>query len=247
MANHPKIKGEPEDEKMVQDYVSRWYSIRYSGSGFLYHSRIVTEMLDGIKFKDGKYSDKVLDVGCGIGFVSQLYPNFDITGIDISDGMLEKNPYKWIKAPAEKIPFEDNTFDFVICRSLLHHLENTTVGLREMVRVLKKGGKFICWDPNAGFFATFIRKLFQKTKRFSHLHHSFNDIELYNLIKESGLKVEWARYIGFLAYPLTGFPDIFNFKVPIWLVRKLIQLDNLLSYSPFKRIAWSLMIKATKE
>ena len=95
--NHPKIKGEPTDEKLVQDYVSQWYQKRYSGSGFLYHSRIVCDMLSGIKFRDGRHSDKVLDLGCGTGFVSQLYPNFDITGIDISDGMLEKNPYKWVK------------------------------------------------------------------------------------------------------------------------------------------------------
>lgn len=245
--NHPKIKGEPTNEKLVQDYVSKWYAKRYSGTGFLYHSRIVTDMLGGIKFRDGRYSDKVLDVGCGVGFVSQLYPNFDITGIDISDGMLEKNPYKWVKAPAEKIPFEDNHFDFVLCRALLHHLEDPRVGLREMARVLKPGGTFSCWDPNAALFATAFRKAFQKTERFSHLHHSFQDHELFKMIEEAGFKITEKKYIGFLAYPLCGFPDIKDFKLPIWLGRKLIVLDALIGKTPFKKLAWSLMVKGVKK
>lgn len=239
-------RGEPIDEKMVQDYVSKWYALRYSGTGFLYHSKIVTDMLDGIKFRDGRYSDKVLDVGCGVGFVSQLYPNFDITGIDISDGMLANNPYKFIKAPAEAIPFPDNTFDFVMCRALLHHLEDPRIGLKEMFRVLKPGGHFSCWDPNAALFATIFRKLFQNTERFSHIHHSFQDKELFDMIEESGLKITEKRYIGFLAYPLCGFPDIHNFDLPLWLGRKLILLDELIAKTPLKSMAWSLLVKGVK-
>lgn len=246
MADHPKIKGEPQDEKLIQDYVSRWYQIRYSGTGFLYHSRIVTDMLSGIKFRDGRYSDKVLDVGCGTGFVSQLYPNFDICGIDISDGMLEKNPYVWKKAAVESIPFPDNHFDFVVCRSLLHHLDDPAIGLAEMVRVLKPGGKFVCWDPNAGALASWFRKIFQKTDRFSHLHHSFTDKELFKLIEGSGLQVKERRYIGFWAYALCGFPDIINFKLPIWFGRLLIKIDDSISKTPLKRMAWSLMVRAEK-
>ena len=58
--------GEPTDELIVQAYVSTMYKQRYNGTGFLYHSRIVTQMLEGIKFRDGRHSDKVCDVGCGI-------------------------------------------------------------------------------------------------------------------------------------------------------------------------------------
>jgi len=246
LEHHPKIKGEPTDEKLVQDYVSKWYKQRYSGTGFLYHSRIVTDMLEGVKFRDGRYSDKILDVGCGTGFVSQLYPNFDITGIDISDGMLSHNPHKWIKAPAENIPFKDNEFDFVLSRALLHHLDDPKVGLKEMFRVLKKGGKFSCWDPNQAFFATLFRKLFQKTERFSHLHHSFKDYELFEMIESVGFQITEKKYIGFLAYPLCGFPDIKDFKLPIAVGKSLIELDDLISKTPLKRVAWSLMVKAVK-
>lgn len=239
-------RGEPTDEKLVQDYTSKWYARRYSDSGFLYHSRIVTSMLDGIKFKDGRHSDKVLDVGCGIGFVSQLYPNFDIIGLDISDGMLERNPYKWEKGSAESIPFNDGQFDFVVCRSLLHHLDRPEIGLKEMVRVLKPGGHFSCWDPHHNVLYETVRHIFQHTDRFSHLHHSFNAEELFGMIEEAGLEITEKKYLGYLAYPLLGFPDIINFHIPIGIGRKLIRLDDFISKTPLKKISWSLMVRARK-
>lgn len=240
-------RGEPTDEKLVQDYTSKWYHLRYSGSGFLYHARIVTAMLEGIKFRDGRHSDRVLDAGCGTGFVSQLYPNFDITGLDISDGMLSQNPYKWIKAPIEAIPFDANHFDFVIARSLLHHLDDPSVGLREMVRVLKPGGKFVCWDPNHNIVYETVRHLLQPHDRFSHLHHSFNDEQLFKLLEEAGLTITEKKYIGYIAYPFLGFPDIINFNIPIWLGRWLMKLDELIGRSWFKKLSWSLMVKAVKK
>jgi len=238
-------RGEPTDEKLVQDYTSKFYAKRYSGTGFLYHARIATDMLQGVRMTD-RYSDKILDVGCGNGFVNQLFPNFDITGIDISDGMLAQNPHKWVKAPAEELPFPDNHFDYVVCRSLLHHLDNPLDGLIEMYRVLKPGGKWVCWDPNHGIIYEFIRHIFQHTDRFSHLHHSFKDEDLFAMIEEVGLKITEKRYIGYLAYPSLGFPDIINFHLPIGIGRALMGLDELISKTPLKKLSWSLMVKAVK-
>ena len=237
--------GEPTDEKLVQDYTSKFYAKRYSGTGFLYHARIATDMLQGVRMTD-RHSDKIIDIGCGNGFVSQLFPNFDIVGIDISDGMLAHNPHKWIKAPAEKIPFPDNTFDYVICRSLLHHLEQPLVGLKEMYRVLKPGGKFVCWDPNHGVLYELIRSIFQHTDRFSHLHHSFSDSALFEMIEKVGFKITEKRYIGYLAYPLLGFPDIVNFHLPIGIGRVLIRIDDFISKTFLKRLSWSLLVRAEK-
>ena len=238
--------GQPTSEKLVQDYTSKWYKARYSGNGFLYHSRIVTDMLSGLRFKDHKQSDKVIDIGCGTGFVSQLYPNFDIVGIDISDGMLAQNPHKWIKASAEQIPFPDDHFAWVICRSLLHHLDDPMAGLVEMNRVLKPGGQWVCWDPHHGLLYNMIRKIFQHTDRFSHLHKSFNSGVLSYLIEESGFEITETRHIGYLAYPLLGFPDIIKFPLPLTLARSLIKLDDAISRTPLRRLSWSLMVKARK-
>lgn len=238
-------RGEPIDEKLVQDYTSKWYSKRYSGTGFLYHASIATQMLDGVRMTDRR-SDKILDVGCGTGLMSQLFPNYEIIGIDISDGMLANNPHKWIKASTEEIPFPDNHFDYVVCRSLLHHLDNPLVGLMEMYRVLKSGGKWVCWDPNHGVLYEFIRHIFQHTDRFSHLHHSFKDDDLFAMVEEAGFKIMEKRYIGYLAYPALGFPDIVDYHLPIGIGRALINIDNFISKTPLKRLSWSLMVKAVK-
>lgn len=233
-------------EVEIQDFVAKLYPIRYSGTGFLYHSKIVTDMLNGVRFKDGKTSDKILDVGCGIGFVSQLYPNFDIVGIDISDEMLKRNPHKWQKASAESIPFPDNHFDFVVCRSLLHHLDKPEIGLKEMYRVLKPGGKWVCWDPHYGILHEWFRRIFQKTDRFSHLHKSFSSEVLFTIVKNAGFTITEKRFIGFLAYPLLGFPDIIRFPISLFFGRILIKVDDFLSKTLIRRMSWSLMIKAKK-
>lgn len=233
-------------DQEVQDWVAKYYPKRYSGSGFLYHSKIVTEMLDGVRMSDRR-SDKVLDVGCGIGFVSQLYPNFDITGIDLSEEMLKRNPFKWRRMDAEKMDFPDNHFDYVICRSLLHHLDNPSAGLREMHRVLKPGGTWVCWDPNYSFFSELFRAAARHTDRFSHVHKNFKYEEFRTLIEGVRFKVKEVKFIGFLAYPLCGFPDIKDFKIPLGLAKALIGVDDFIGKTPLKKLAWSIMIKATKE
>ena len=238
--------GEPTEEEVVQAYVSTLYQKRYSGTGFLYHSRVVTRMLDGIKFRDGRYSDKVLDVGCGTGFVSQLYPNFDVTGIDISEEMLKRNPHKWLKASAESIPFPENTFDFVVCRSLLHHLKSPALGLAEMVRVLKPGGKWVCWEPNLSIFNDWVRKLAKLTRRFSHWHKNFEPDELVGIIQAAGLTITEKHYHGHFAYPLIGFPDIWDLHLPIAVGRALMRVDEWIAKTPLAMMGWATMIKATK-
>ena len=238
--------GEPTEEQLVQDYVSTLYPTRYSGTGFLYHAKVVTDMLEGISFREGRRSSSVLDVGCGIGFVSQLYPNFDITGIDVSEGMLSRNPHRWLKAPAEAIPFPDASFDYVICRSLLHHLEDPRKGLQEMVRVLKPGGRWVCWEPNLSPWNDWIRTLSKRTKRFSHWHKSFNPQDLIEMIGAAGLTITEKKYHGHLAYPLLGFPDLLNLHLPLWLGRTLIAFDEFLSRTPLAISGWAVMMRATK-
>lgn len=238
-------RGEPTDEKLVQDYVSKFYKIRYGGTGFLYHAKITTDMLRGARLSKN-LTHKILDLGCGNGFVSQLFPNFDIVGVDISDGMLANNPYKWVKGSAEAIPFQDSHFDFVIARSLLHHLDKPEVGLKEIYRVLKQGGKLVIWDPNHNALYETVRHIFQHTDRFSHLHHSFNDKELFKMIEDCGLKITEKKYIGYFGYPLLAFPDIINFHVPIWLGKIIIKIDDFISKTWFKKLSWSLMVRAEK-
>ncbi len=98
---------------------------------------------------------KVLDLGCGLGTqtVYLAENGFDATGIDISETAVSKAKKlaedKGVKArfvvgDAVKMPFEDDTFDFVYDRGCLHHLEpeKRELYVSELKRVFSPGGFF---------------------------------------------------------------------------------------------------------
>jgi ubiquinone/menaquinone biosynthesis C-methylase UbiE len=102
------------------------------------------------KFK-GK---KVLDVGCGNGYVLNKYAleGAEVFGIDITqiavDICKKRFDIYGLKGnfqigSAEDLPFEDETFDCVCSMGVLHHTPNTEKAVKEIYRVLKKGGRLI--------------------------------------------------------------------------------------------------------
>lgn len=108
---------------------------------------------------------RLLDLGCGTGFIMELaQPYFkEIIGIDITPKMLEIAEKKFKKKgytnlhlqleSTDKLPFADNSFDMVTAYSFLHHLTTPVPTLKEVYRVLKKGGIFYAdLDPNFYFW-----------------------------------------------------------------------------------------------
>ena len=226
------------DEIEVQDHVADYYvEKRYKGYGLKYHSRIIKEMMEGIH-------GKILDVGCGTGIIHDLYPDDDITGIDVSRGMLSHHKGKCQLASACAIPFPDNSFDSVVCRSVLHHIPIPDKALSEIKRVLKPGGKFVCWETNKSWIATLVRRFTQHGDHFSEYHTAFNNLP--DLIHNYFHSVV-VKYQGFIGYPFYGFPDILDIGRPIpFLFSPFMALDEILSHSPLKKLGFAVMIKATK-
>lgn len=82
----------------------------------------------------------VLDVGCGNGFLSrQIYEKYkiEVTGIDI---IAPKNDddITYLKGEAENIPFENSSFETVICSHTLEHIPDILRAIKEIRRVAKK-------------------------------------------------------------------------------------------------------------
>ena len=46
-------------------------------------------------------------------------------------------------ADAEQIPYDDDTFDLVVGHAVLHHIPDVELAMREVLRVLKPGGRFV--------------------------------------------------------------------------------------------------------
>lgn len=85
----------------------------------------------------------VLEVGCGRGFLARkLVKSNAVTGCDIiiSDQLKnEDSGVTYVEANIEKLPFKDNSFDFVVTTHTLEHVQDLPVAVAELRRVAKKG------------------------------------------------------------------------------------------------------------
>ena len=102
---------------------------------------------------------KLIDVACGTGDIAKLFLNYvdkdsQITCVDPNKGMVKKGKEKlvkfknlnWIIAPAEKLPFAKNSFDFYTISFGLRNTKNLDKALSEAYRVLKPGGRYLCLE-----------------------------------------------------------------------------------------------------
>ncbi|HEY3632975.1 MAG TPA: class I SAM-dependent methyltransferase [Jatrophihabitantaceae bacterium] len=105
---------------------------------------------------DGWPYGSVLELGCGTGF---FLLNLKLAGVideghvtDLSPGMVDvaQRNAKQLGfdiegrvADAERIPYEDGTFDLVVGHAVLHHIPDVEQAFREVLRVLKPGGRFV--------------------------------------------------------------------------------------------------------
>jgi len=125
---------------------------KYGYGGFYYDGRWVPVAKDMIEHYDLNNSSRVLDVGCGKGFLlyemKVLLPELEVQGLDISRYALEHAKeevrpfldFGW----AQELPYEDSYFDLVISLTTLHNLYiyDLAKALKEIERV-KKGSSYI--------------------------------------------------------------------------------------------------------
>ena len=101
----------------------------------------------------------LLDCGCGTGpMISLLYekdPNKHYTGIDLTPRMIEVARAKnlegvnWVVGDCEDLPFEENSFDVIICSNSFHHYPNPQKFFDSVKRMLRPGGRLILQDYTA--------------------------------------------------------------------------------------------------
>jgi 2-polyprenyl-3-methyl-5-hydroxy-6-metoxy-1,4-benzoquinol methylase len=101
----------------------------------------------------GPARQTILDTACGNGWLASLYrAEHEVVAIDIADANLQRLQalgFRAIKHDLEQpLPFGDGVFDTVVCSEILEHLFRPDLLLREVMRVLKPGGRVILTVPN---------------------------------------------------------------------------------------------------
>ena len=146
---------------------------------------------------------KVLDAGFGSGsLLTRLAKyNFKAQGIDLSEAFVKfvekklktenlDRQIKVKKGNLMKMDFPDNYFDGIVCGEILEHIKNDSLAVREMNRVLKKGGIGVITVPaNPGLWDI-------NDERAGH-YRRYQKSELKALLENNGFKVDKVESWGF--------------------------------------------------
>lgn len=108
-----------------------------------------TDLIDRV---EPKPDQSVLDVACGTGVVARIAAERmrtgRVVGLDLNEGMLALArslpvtgvPIEWREGSALRLPFEDRSFDLVLCQLGIQFFPDRSLALREMKRVLVPTG-----------------------------------------------------------------------------------------------------------
>ncbi len=140
-------------------------------------------------------TDKILEIGCGSGNLLKNIACENITGLDISNKMIDECKKicpngNFIVGDAENLPFKNNSFDKVIISEVLYYLPDLNKAIKEAFRVLKKDGLLLITSLNKKYnLVKIIVKLFHIGV---HDNISKSYISLNNLksIMEKDFKIE---------------------------------------------------------
>lgn len=188
-----------------------------------------------------------LDVGCGKGYASLIFSQkfSEVVSLDISKEEVEKTKRNlrkaninahFLVADATRLPFREDTFNVVTGFSIIEHLPDQSMFLKDVSRVLTKRGIFMMQFPNNIFpleFHTGIlfpgivpRKL--KTIYVNHLLKWIGDFNIWNLTPKKAVKLCEPRFGGMYMkkcnYPEELIPDNVRFIYRLAKKLKLLEL-----------------------
>jgi ubiquinone/menaquinone biosynthesis C-methylase UbiE len=136
-----------------------------------------------VQFAAPRGSERVLDIGAGAGHTGlALAPHVrSVVVTDPVEGMLAAarrvfeqagvRNGEFLRATAERLPFEAASFDIVTSRLAAHHFDDVALAMREVARVLRPGGRFVFVDtlapedPESAAFQDAVERLRDPTHR----------------------------------------------------------------------------------
>jgi len=150
----------------------------------------------------------LLEVGVGTGIhagiVLERLPDIRYTAVDLSERMLaiarqrivgKHGEIELVATNGEILPFPENTFDAVFVSGALHHFPHPEVGVAELIRVLKRKGRFSIMEPNLLYPTNFIPALAVKEDRNILQIHRWNLKRWLEKLPVCGVQTENILYL----------------------------------------------------
>ncbi len=103
-----------------------------------------------------RISGLILENGCGVGMYVEKLLDFcgRVVGLEYDLERAAKagaNSDEIINAAGEFIPLPSSTFDLILSHEVIEHVQDDHAAVREMIRVLKPGGRVVVFCPNRGY------------------------------------------------------------------------------------------------
>jgi SAM-dependent methyltransferase len=95
--------------------------------------------------------ERILDAGCGTGELTRVLreeSDATVVGLDADAALLESVAGPTVRGDATRLPFDDDTFDLVVCQALLINLPDPVAAVREFARVASE--RVAAVEPNNG-------------------------------------------------------------------------------------------------
>lgn len=160
-----------------------------------------------LRMLEPKKGDIILDVGCGLGYQTDLLSRHGAicTGIEIDDLCLRycrntmRGTYKKVDLTKFPYPFKNNTFDKVLCSEVLEHIQANGEVLDEIHRIVRPGGILLVTTPcNEGILGGMIKRIGHSSvdgnSREYHHHKGYSYKSLSALLSGHGFKVVENSY-----------------------------------------------------
>lgn len=226
---------EKSKEERVHDVFENIYDNYDSMNSVISFQRHKAWRKDVMKRMNVQEGTKALDVCCGTGdwsfaLVDEVGESGSVIGLDFSENMLsvaegkKQNlahgvPLQFMHGNAMDLPFDDNTFDYVTIGFGLRNVPDYIAVLKEMLRVLKPGGKAVCLETSQPtligfrqlyflyfrFIMPLLGKLLAKSyDEYAWLHESAKDFpnkkELEKMFIQAGFQnIQVKSYTGGVA------------------------------------------------
>ena len=201
------------------------------------YERILKAMFSGVRLRPGM---TCVDLGCGTGAFTRRLGTLGLrlTGVDISPRSIDRAKAigggpEYVVGDVCDCPLPASSCDFVTMSGVLHHLTTQAArvqSLREAFRLLKPGGRFLSYDPNAASPSMFLYRD-PRSPLYSQVGKTENEVLLSRRQLTSDLVAA-----GFSDVRASGLSGIAYRYVEGALARKLLPLYNHL-YEPL--IRWS--------